>query len=273
MTNAQEVTDVDSREQAPVVTRGRILLLALLVAFVWLLLTVIATSAPAVADESDTDRGALLDAVGATIEEIAPVPAVTEPVVAVVDRAVEPLKPVVEPVARHAAVEPVARVAEATLNTTATVADKITEPVLEQPVVAETIAVVNGIIELSPSAPDLTGENVSAPTLAEAEPSALEANRPGPVAVRSTAVTPDTRVTDVPATGPSSSQDGPGFPMTPVTPASATAPSLSQWTGAPSLLADLSGGGNSVAPAGASVAWVDFAVPPSPTFDSDTSPD
>lgn len=259
---------MDLQVKRPVVTRARILLLALLAALFWLLFSLLGSSTPAVADDGpDADRS-LLGSITSTIDEISPVPAVTKPVSAAVDRLIEPLEPVVAPVTQHPVVEPVTQAAEATLSEAAAVADAVLEPVLEpileQPIVAETVQLLSG------SAIDWADAfHIVPPGSAEASV-AVGVVEPEPAAVMVIAATPDTWVAHVPAAG---SLNDPASPDAPLTPGIASGVTLTQSAGSPTLLAALASAADFVAVSGASADLVHFAVPSSPTFDSDTSPD
>src|SRR5690606_21931687 len=116
------------------------------------------------------------------VEPLAPVANAVEPVV-------EPLTPLIEPIT-HAT-------------------EDVLEPVLQQPVIDNTVTLVNNLVDKSTEA--LTGVDIDDPlnldplTSAEALPLTAAASVPGPAAVKVTAVTPDTRVTNVPAAGSLSS--------------------------------------------------------------------
>ena len=77
---------MDPETGTSVVTRGRILALAALAAFVWLMLTLFGVSTPANADEGSETSDSLLGTLAAEIGEIAPLTLV-EPLSSAVDRA------------------------------------------------------------------------------------------------------------------------------------------------------------------------------------------
>lgn len=253
---------MDQHAQFPLVTRGRILLFALLSAFVWLLLSIFTGGTTAVADERDDG---LLESLTSTVEEVVPLTIVTEtlndvteslaPVTNAVAPATDPLTPVVEPI-------------------TQTTQD-VLEPVLEQPAIEATVTLVNDVVGNSIDA--LTGVEIDDPlnfeplSSAMALPLAATAFGPGPAAVKATAVTPDTRAASVPAAGSLSSPQSPSAPTDPVIPA--PAPSLGQASGAPALVAALAHAGGPLTLVAASAASASFAAPASPTFDHDSSPD
>lgn len=260
-------------EQHPVVTRGRIVLLGLLAALFWVVLSVFASSSPAAADDRESG-GSLLDTITATVDEISPVPAVTEPVTAVIDEVVEPLEPAVQQVAQQPTVEPVVRTAKATLKTTAETVNEVVEPVLEQPLIAETVQLLDSVADEAKQALESgteSAENVDNPAMisAEAAPAAFAANGPEPVAVGITAEASESMAPHVPATG---SLSLPENPVTPAAPLTTPGSALNQSSGAPTLLAAVTPLGVFGTVTGASVALTDFALPSSPTFDTDTSP-
>src|SRR5690606_19774445 len=202
--------------------RGRILALAALAAFVWLMLTLFGVSTPANADEGSETSDSFLGTLAAEIDEIAPIPLV-EPLSSAADRASEPLEPVVASVA-----EPVvATVVEPALtNLAEPVVAHAVEPILGQPLVAETVGLVQGILADSSPSPELGfvfnhEPMISAPTM----PSAVVAVQQGPVAVALTSAASDTKAAHVPAAG---SHPSPSQPSTPAGPVLALAPSLTQ---------------------------------------------
>lgn len=148
--------------------------------------------------------------------------------------------------------------------------NEVAEPLA--PVIDTTVKLVNDLVEDSTDA--LIGiEIADPPTSVEALPPAATAYEPGPAAVKVTAVTPDTRVASVPAAGSLSSPQAPVAPTDPVVPTPAPTPSLGQTSGAPALLAAFAHVGGPLTLAVASAASTTFALPTSPTFDNDSSPD
>jgi len=148
----------------------------------------------------------------------------------------------------------------------------VLEPVLEQPVVARAVNLVNDLVNETTDA--ISGVEISDPPIfAAVQPLAATASVPGPAAVKVTAVTPDTRAMSVPAAGSFSSPDAPGTPMAPVVPAPAPAPSVGQTSSSPALVAALARFGGPLTLAVASTDSGNFELPNSPTFDNDSSPD
>src|SRR5688572_12114295 len=79
------VSAMDSEMRFPVAARGRALLLSLLASAIWIVLSIFGAGSSAVADDSDSP-GALLGPVTESVSKVVPVPALTEPTKAVVER-------------------------------------------------------------------------------------------------------------------------------------------------------------------------------------------
>ncbi|MHA6667698.1 hypothetical protein ACX3O0_02380 [Homoserinimonas sp. A447] len=226
----------------PVLSAGRILLLSVLAAFVWLVLSIFAGSTPAAAND-DMDTGSLLGTLAATVNEVVLPAGLIGP--------------------EHE-VEPVAA------DVVAPVVTDVATPVLEVPIVAKTMQLLNGVVADSADSLGLTSQLSESITIpAAAAPSAVVADQPEPVAVALTSVALDTGAAHVPAAG---SHHAPPQPMVPTQPVPAPPSTPNQGTGAPTLVAAMPTAVDSLTPAGASAAWENFTLPSSPTFDSDTSP-
>ncbi|MHA6694313.1 hypothetical protein [Homoserinimonas sp. A520] len=233
----------------PVLSAWRILLLSVLAAFVWLVLSIFAGSTPAAAnDDTDMDTGSLLGTLAASVDEVVLPAGLIEPLPNATEH-------VVEPVAADVATPVVTDVAT---------------PVLEVPIVAKTTQLLNGVVADSADSLGLTSQLSESITIpAAAAPSAVVADQPEPVAVALTSVALDTGAAHVPAAG---SHHAPPQPMVPTQPVPAPPSTPNQGTGAPTLVAAMPTAVDSLTPAGASAAWENFTLPSSPTFDSDTSP-
>lgn len=247
---------MDPETGTSVVTRGRLLALAVLAAFAWLMLTLFGVSTPANADEGSGTVDTLLETLTAEVDDIAPLTLV-EPLSstvdqAIADRATEPLEPVVarvvEPVVAHAV-----------------------EPVLGQPLVTETVRLVEDILTESAASPELSVILNNEPFIsAPATPGVVVAAQQGPVAVALTSAASDTKAAHVPAAG---SHPPPSQPHNPTGPAVAVAPSLTQHGGGPTLLAAMPASLGLSVQIGSPAGVENFTPPGAPTFDSDASPD
>jgi len=264
---------VDQQEQYPLVTRGRMLLLSLLAACAWVMLGIFTGGTAAVADDSADANGGVLGGLTSILDR------------APIDEVIAPVTTVVSTVAPVDAIVPVDTVTETLTDVAVPLLEPlapIVEPVVATvtPVVADTVDLVGKLVTPAESPSDDSldgvedgGVEISDPaTSAEVLPLAAAAHVPGPAAVKATAVTPDTRVASIPAAGSLSSPDSPAAPM-PVSPVPTPAPSVSQASSSAALVAAFAHVGGPLTLAVASAAPADFTLPPSPTFDNDSSPD
>jgi hypothetical protein len=250
---------MDPETGTPVVTRGRILAVAALAAFAWLILTLFGVSTPATADDGGADDDSLLGALTAEINDVSAVP-IDEPLTTAVAQVTESLEPVVASVA-----DPVVT------DLAEPVVAHMVEPVLNRPLAAETVNLVDQLLTHGAPSPELilpfTDEPlISAPTTS----GVVVAAQPEPVAVALTSAASDTKAAHVPAAG---SHPIPIQPRTPTGPELALAPSLTQNAGAPALLAAMPASLNQFVLVGSPAAAENLTPPAAPTFDSDTSPD
>lgn len=265
---------MDQNVKDPAVTRGRVLLLALLGACTWLLLSIVTGGTAAVADDQLEKGGVLLGNLTAPVDEI------TVDEIVQLTTVIHTLNQITEPSAGQLApvVGAVAAAAEPVLDP---VLQPVLEPVLQQPLISDTVNILSQVDVVSHLVNDLADDRTGAvidirsshpPIFAEMPTLVTAAYEPGPAAVKVNAVTPDTRATSIPAAGSLSPADMPDAPA-PVAPVQVPAPALGQASSAPALLASLESDGEPLSLAVASVASATFAWPSSPAFDNDSSPD
>lgn len=231
---------MDSRIDRPLVTRARMLLLAALAAGFWIVLTVFGIAGSAEASDSQGPGDSLLGAVVGTLGDETPVPALLEQI--------EPSVAVLSEAAADAA------------TATLTIAESATQPILEQPVVADSLGLLGGaatVVLPAPGAHRLT-EAPAAPAATASAPAA-------PVKAREAIAT---------EAGANQQHDTADPPLQPApAPFSSDAAALGQGSGSPLLMAALLGSPASVKPLVRANSQQNDVLPSSPPFDNDSSPD
>lgn len=240
--------------ERPLVARARLLLIAMLGAVVWLMLSLVGGSNSAEASEN---HDSLLDTISGSVMGLSPLPTVTTPIVASIDRGGP--EPVVNGVAREHATRALSSSIVATVDIADQVMGTVVADALE--IGDDLTANLGGTLD-----PDDADSSSVMMNPAPAAASAARATRPEPAAMLETAAA-DTRAAQVPAAGSTDSPSTPGAPPVPVSTAS------SPGAGNQIPLASLPAfGANSMAEETSAEPRND-TLPSSPTFDGDTSPD
>jgi hypothetical protein len=242
-------------------SRARLLLVAALGSFLWLLLSIFGQGSSATASE-DAPLNPLLETISGTVGELVPLPDAAPTIATVLNEEATELNE--KAITRVVQSLPIAPVVEPTLATTIAIVDEVALPAVQQ-----TLGLVTTLVDLpdEPLSPALWLSHIVATDHAVAAESAAPVTEPEPAAVPLTAAAADTRAAHVPAAG------SPDVRTAPLPSPLSADTSISAVGGGHAPVASLTGIGHRSLLEAAAASPIDDALPAAPPSGSDTSPD